>query len=437
MKFSSVVIVLVLLLATSVWSIKFSTTDLERIDIYYKSLQIGYAYADVLGSNDSSTTGSETDVQPPDENVGNQCAPDDPSCGTPGSGGGQCAPDDLGCLGGTPGSGGGQCAPDDPSCGTPGSGGGQCAPDDLVCLGGGTGGGGSCAPDDLVCLGGGTGGTPPLDEKSGGLGACFDGIDNDGDGKIDQEDTIDCGGGGPPVTTVPGGAGSIPPGNNPSQVGDRNTGNDQFSGGIVPVSRNGNGPPTILASALESTILPGGAEATLPREDICNDGVDNDHNGLKDSEDPSCGMSEKSEVVFNGPQLNIEAINSLKVNENHVVIQAENTGANPLITQNNNTSVILISSGSKHDIRTISSFHYQYSPQKITVEKGSKVMWINRDATDFHEINVIDNKSGKTIFSYPSIRFGTSVYYNFDHVGSYTFSDPKYPSMTGQITVLN
>ena len=77
-----------------------------------------------------------------------------------------------------------------PRCGGTG-GGGQCAPDDLVCLGGGTGGGGQCAPDDLVCLGGGTDGNPPLDEKSGGIGACFDGIDNDGDGKIDQEDTID------------------------------------------------------------------------------------------------------------------------------------------------------------------------------------------------------------------------------------------------------
>ena len=75
MKFSKFVMLIVLLLATSVWSIKFSTTDLERIDIYYKSLQIGYAYADVLGSNDSSTTGSETDVQPQDENDGNQCAP--------------------------------------------------------------------------------------------------------------------------------------------------------------------------------------------------------------------------------------------------------------------------------------------------------------------------------------------------------------------------
>ena len=351
-------------------------------------------------------------------------------------GGGQCAPDDLVCLGGGTG-GGGQCAPDDLVClGGGTGGGGQCAPDDLVCLGGGTGGGGQCAPDDLVCLGGGTDGNPPLDEKSGGIGACFDGIDNDGDGKIDQEDTIRLGGGGPPAPTVPGGAGSTPPGNNPSRVGDRNTGNDQFGVGIVPVSSNDNGPPTLLVSALDTTLLPGKAEATLPREVICNDGVDNDHNGLKDSEDPGCGVSEMSEVGFEQSPLSIETINSQNFSENLILHQAEITDTSPLITQHSNTSVILISGGSKHDIRTISLFH-QYSPQKITVEKGSKVMWINQDATDFHGIHVMDNISGKTIFSYPVIRFGTSVYYNFDHVGSYTYSDPKYPSMTGQITVLN
>ena len=126
MKFSKFVMLIVLLLATSVWSIKFSTTDLERIDIYYKSLQIGYAYTDVLGSNDTLLPPVLKLMCNPKTKMTAISVPQTiRTSGTPGDGGGQCAPDDLVCLGG-------------------GTGGGD----------GGTGGGGQCAPDDLVCLGG-------------------------------------------------------------------------------------------------------------------------------------------------------------------------------------------------------------------------------------------------------------------------------------------
>ena len=63
--------------------------------------------------------------------------------------------------------------------------------------------------------------SPPESANNG----CFDKIDNDGDGKIDQLDE-DCGGGGPGVPTLPGG-GEATPGNNR---------NGEFDLGISPVS---------------------------------------------------------------------------------------------------------------------------------------------------------------------------------------------------------
>ena len=71
------------------------------------------------------------------------------------------------------------------------------------------------------------------------------------------------------------------------------------------------------------------------------------------------------------------------------------------------------------------------------MEKGSRVKWINQDSTESHGIKLIDNISGKVIFSYPVIRYATSAYYDFEKAGDFTYSDPLYPSMTGKITVTN
>ena len=97
---------------------------------------------------------------------------------------------------------------------------------------------------------------------------CGDDIDNDGDGLTDAQEE-DCGGG-PLFSSFPGGAAGTPSG-----MIDRHT-----------VTQ-----PTILASLLTSE-----AEATAPREDICNDGVDNNENGATDIEDATCNVPISFEV---------------------------------------------------------------------------------------------------------------------------------------------
>jgi plastocyanin len=255
------------------------------------------------------------------------------------------------------------------------------------------------------------------------INGCFDKIDNDGDGKIDQLDE-DCGGGGPGVPTLPGG-GAATPGNNR---------NGEFDLGISPVSDR-NGPPTILSAALQTAIRAGEAEAG-EREHICDDGIDNDHNSLTDFQDPSCGDAGISALGFNGPSPHTASIKSTGFAENQTSLHKGIAGISSSGTNQSNSSVISIYGGSKHDIRTI-SLQYQFSPQKITVEKGSKVTWINQDATENHGISLMDKTSGKIIFSYPVIRYGTSAYFMFENPGVYIYSDPKYTSMMGQITVPN
>ena len=406
-------IFLCLLLVTNILSGVFFIFDVQRFYDHSKYLQIPNVYADTNNPSsftDSSLTSSQTlnddnGQGPPTDNGqgpptdNGQGPPTDNGQGPPTDNGqgpptdnGQGPPTDNGQgpptdNGQGPPPGEGQGPPPGEGQGPPGE--GQGPPGE----GQGPPGEGQGPPGE---------GQGPPGEGQGPAteGDCFDGIDGDADGKIDRADN-DCSGG-PPPSTVPGARAGVSP------VDDQNRDN-QFSGNIVPVLRNGDSQ-TILGTAFRNNLLPIQAEAELLREDNCDDGQDNNHNGLRDSEDPSCGAIKISSVGF---------------------------GLSPLIPQQSNASIISISGEGKHDIRTISLFHYRYSPEKLTIEKGSMVVWINQDPDELHGINLIDKISGKTLFSYPVIRFGASAYYQFQEAGQFTYSDPMFPSMTGEITAVS
>jgi plastocyanin len=408
-----------------------STTNFSGLHLLAPIIQGGLQIQSVTAAGPeftvNSTAGltidseSSSESPGPDTGIGSgsgsQCDPsNNPSTSDTGIGGGsgsQCNPsnnpstlDEGGCGPENPNC----CDPADPNCGPPTPPPPEgCGPENPNC----------CDPADPNCEPPPPSPSPPESANNG----CFDTIDNDGDGKIDQLDE-DCGGGGPGVPTLPGG-GAATPGNNR---------NDEFDLGISPVS-NRNGPPTILSTALETAIRAGEVEAG-EREHICDDGIDNDHNSLTDFQDPSCGDTGISALGFNGPPPHTASIKSIGVAENQTSLHKGIAGITSSGTNQSNSSVISIYGGSKHDIRTI-SLQYQFSPQKITVEKGSKVTWINQDATENHGISLMDKTSGKIIFSYPVIRYGTSAYYMFENPGVYIYSDPKYTSMIGQVIVPN
>ena len=103
------------------------------------------------------------------------------------------------------------------------------------------------------------------------------------------------------------------------------------------------------------------------------------------------------------PQVSIVKNYSGNPLDKNVVARDIGTGGGiPLKTDHgrSNRLVILMPEGGKHDIRTV-SLHYKYSPEQVTVQKGSKVMWINQDPIESHGINLIDKISGKAFFDTP------------------------------------
>ena len=190
-----------------------------------------------------------------------------------------------------------------------------------------------------------------------------------------------------------------------------------------------------MGAALQNVGLAPGAEAGSPREDICNDGRDNNNDGRRDSEDPGCSGETVSQVVVDDSLLNIST-NSGNA-KGHFLSQKVMVNVTPTAFDQNTTSNILISQGEMmHDPRTMHLFQYAYLPDTMTIKEGSKVVWVNEDTDQIHGLSVIDKISGRTIFSYPVIQSSASAAYHFQEAGEFIYSDPMFPFMSGEIRVI-
>ena len=300
-----------------------------------------------------------------------------------------CDLQDPACGGAPP-----PCDPQDPNCGVS-----PCDLQDPLCP---DNGGGPLPCNPSAC---------PEEPFSPSIETCNDGIDNEGNVIID--DPSQCDPGGPCITCFPGGAAS--------------------TGRSSPL-----GDPNILG-AFQTNLLPGSAEATLSSENNCNDGIDNNRNSLKDSQDPGCSFLDLSQTEAKPLAVSNVSKSPTNTTKNLNLLKSQVDASPASSLGNGNIMVISIygeSGQQSHDIRTI-SLHYKYTQEKITIEKGTKVMWVNNDPIQTHGINLKDRLSGKIVYTYPVIRPGTNTYYIFENPGQYTYSDPKYLAMSGLITVVN
>jgi hypothetical protein len=208
--------------------------------------------------------------------------------------------------------------------------------------------GGQCDPSDPTCSGTDNGGASILaaeTENSDSFDGCFDGIDNDEDGLTDADDE-DCGGG-TPVGTFPG---------DQDQVDSRVIIRPNDDVALPPIVVE-NGPPTVFAKAIQNILAPIEAEATPVEEVICDDGVDNNDNGLTDREDPHCRSSDDSTIGLKF----MPSSNATQGTGNSTIQQGNNSTTT--IFNNNNSTIISASELVKHDMRTAQFFQYKHEPE--------------------------------------------------------------------------
>lgn len=90
------------------------------------------------------------------------------------------------------------------------------------------------------------------------------------------------------------------------------------------------------------------------------------------------------------------------------------------------------SSGSKAvATNTVKIEGFEFSPSKITVKKGTKVTWTNKD-TVAHTVTQTDDKSS---LNSPQLQTGKSYSFTFDTVGTFSYYCSLHPHMTGSVEV--
>jgi plastocyanin len=73
--------------------------------------------------------------------------------------------------------------------------------------------------------------------------------------------------------------------------------------------------------------------------------------------------------------------------------------------------------------------NFTFSPQTLTVAKGTTVVWVNRDDTP-HRIVAVKNQ-----FKSPVIDTDERFRWTFTEAGSYAYFCSMHPHMTGTVTV--
>jgi len=85
----------------------------------------------------------------------------------------------------------------------------------------------------------------------------------------------------------------------------------------------------------------------------------------------------------------------------------------------------------KHPTRTVLIQNFSFKPAHITIKRGTKVTWINKDTAP-HTATAINGKS----FHSPVLRKGQSYSHTFKTAGKWGYYCKIHPDMRGSVTVI-
>ena len=75
-------------------------------------------------------------------------------------------------------------------------------------------------------------------------------------------------------------------------------------------------------------------------------------------------------------------------------------------------------------------------PEEITIVEGTKVTWLNTDPIYSHNLMVEQKETGMQLFSDINIEYGQTSEFEFKNDGTYVYSYPRIPAVSGIIKVL-
>lgn len=110
-----------------------------------------------------------------------------------------------------------------------------------------------------------------------------------------------------------------------------------------------------------------------------------------------------------------------------------NSGSSSMGNMNMSESNSSSSNNSPTAINSVTIQNFAFSPANITVKKGTKVTWTNKDSAA-HTVTETDGQTGPNSGNLAS---GKSYNFTFDTVGTFKYNCSIHPEMIGTVTVTN
>lgn len=109
----------------------------------------------------------------------------------------------------------------------------------------------------------------------------------------------------------------------------------------------------------------------------------------------------------------------------------DNTSTNSNNTTSSNNQPQQSSGAQVSNTNSVAISNMQFSPDNITVKKGTTVTWTNNDGIP-HTVTESDDQSGP---SSPTLSSGQTYSFTFNTAGTFKYHCTIHPGMTGTVTV--
>ena len=199
----------------------------------------------------------------------------------------------------------------------------------------------------------------------------------------------------------------------------------------------------------------------------CNDGIDNDDDGLDDVTDDDCGgsgaggnpglpptdgdNSDSSDGDNEGSSSSgssdndedesddIPGIIGIASAENSPLIMSakEVYETGHLDLDSDIKHLILLIPRTNNDSDTLQITAHGNIPGGIIIAEGTKVTWLNSDPNESHNLMIEEKDTGRQMFSDINIEYGQTSEFNFEKVGIYSYTYSGIPSASGLIRVVD
>ena len=178
-------------------------------------------------------------------------------------------------------------------------------------------------------------------------------------------------------------------------------------------------------------------------EDNCDDGIDNDGDGLTDNEDNDCDPGGPGGTTGPGNQLARGGNNDNGNNDNGNSDNDANSRTSNVETERSNlpeaiAQIVQVAEGQIDGeiyyilIENVNN-ETSFVPDKVTLPSGFTIVWINNDSKDHHL--VITDENGKPLLD-SVVTDNDFINYKFESEGMFFYSDSANTTSNGIVTIV-